>query len=87
VASSVCAFLPDYDGALRLLKTLLKPKGVFVQWDWLKSDEDTGFGLTEEMIESAFTNAGMEVSSITKAFALESEKGSMPVLMGVTKNT
>lgn len=86
VASSVCAFLPDYEGALRLLKTLLKPNGVFVHWDWLKSDEDADFGFTEEMIESAFVNAGMEVSSITKAFDLESKKGSMQVLMGVAKN-
>jgi len=87
VASSVCAFLPDYEGALQLLKTLLKPNGIFVQWDWLKSDEDADFGFTEEMIESTFINADLEVSLITKAFSLESKKGSMSVLMGVARNS
>ena len=87
VASSVCSFLPDYQGTLILLKTLLKPGGVFVQWDWLKTDADSDFGLTEEMIRTAFSNAGSGDSTITRAFSLESNEGTMPVLMGVAKNT
>ena len=34
-ASSVCAFLPDYKATLKLLRSLLKPRGFFIQWDWL----------------------------------------------------
>ena len=85
VASSVCAFLPNYQSTLRLLKTLLKPNGIFVQWDWLKTDGDSDFGLTEEMVESAFVQAGLESLSITKAFSLESQEGTMQVLMCVAK--
>jgi 2-polyprenyl-3-methyl-5-hydroxy-6-metoxy-1,4-benzoquinol methylase len=86
VASSVCAFLPDYESTLWLLKTLLKPDGVFVQWDWLKIGGDSDFGLTEEIVESTFNKTGLEVSSITKAFSFESKDGSMQVLMGVAIN-
>ncbi len=64
----------------------MKPKGIFVQWDWLKADGDSGFGITEEMVESAFVQAGLESLSITKAFSLESKEGAMQVLMGVAKN-
>ena len=86
VASSVCAFLPDYESTLQLLKTLLKSNGLFVQWDWLKTDDNSDFGFTEEIVESAFLKTGLEVSSITKAFSLERSEGSMPVLMGVAQN-
>ena len=86
VASSVCAFLPDYESTLQLLKTLLKPNGLFVQWDWLKTEGDSDFGFTEEIIGSAFLKAGLEVWLITKSFSLESNEGSMQVLMGVAKN-
>jgi 2-polyprenyl-3-methyl-5-hydroxy-6-metoxy-1,4-benzoquinol methylase len=86
VASSVCAFLPDYERTLQVLKTLLKPQGLFIQWDWLKRDDDSDFGFTEEIIESAFLEAGLEVWSITKAFSIESNEGAMPVLMGVAQN-
>ena len=85
VASSVCAFLPDYEGTLQLLKTLLKPNGLFIQWDWLKTEGDSDFGFTEEIIASAFLKADLEVLSITKAFFLESNEGEMQVLMGVAK--
>ena len=86
VASSVCSFLPDYEGTLGLLKTLLKPNGVFVQWDWLKSDEDNDSGFDEERIESAYQLAGLEKLSITEAFSIESEEGPMNVIMGVARN-
>lgn len=85
VASSVCAFLPNYESTLRLLKTLLRPNGIFVQWDWLKTDGDSDFGFTEETVESAFVQAGLESLSITKAFSLESKEGAMQVLMCVAK--
>lgn len=87
VASSVCAFLPDYESTLQLLKTLLKPNGLFIQWDWLKTDDDSDFGFTEEIIESALTRADLKALSITIAFSLKSNKGAMQVLMGVAQNT
>jgi len=86
VASSVCSFLPDYEGTLGLLKTLLKPNGVFVQWDWLKSEEDNDSGFNEERIDSAYHHAGLEKLSITEAFSIESKEGSMKVIMGVARN-
>ena len=86
VASSVCSFLPDYEGTLRLLKTLLKPNGIFVQWDWLKSGEDDDSGFNEERIESAYQRVGLEKLSITEAFSIESEAGPMKVIMGAARN-
>jgi 2-polyprenyl-3-methyl-5-hydroxy-6-metoxy-1,4-benzoquinol methylase len=35
VAASVCAFLPNYIEVLQRIKSLLKPDGIFVQWDWM----------------------------------------------------
>jgi hypothetical protein len=81
----VCAFLSDYEGTLRLLKQLLVPKGLFVQWDWLRATDDTDFGFTEEMIGSAFNNSGFHTLSINTAFALDGEDGPLPVLMGVAE--
>lgn len=85
VASSVCAFLPDYEGTLELIFFLLKANGLFVQWDWKRTDDDSQFGFTEEMIGSAFRHAGFDVSSFTEPFYFESEKGNMTVIMGVAK--
>ena len=86
VASSVCAFLPDYEGTLQLLKTLLKPNGTFVQWDWLKEEGESGFGLDEKAIETALSKSGMKIIKIEKTFSLESKEGLMQVIMGVAKN-
>ena len=86
VTSSVCSFLPDYEGTLRLLKSLLKPNGIFVQWDWLKSGEDNDSGFNEDRIESTYQRAGLEKLSITEAFSIECEAGPMKVIMGVARN-
>ena len=85
VASSVCAFLPDFEKTLRLLKTLLTPNGHFVQWDWFETIKDPGFGFTNNRIESAFINSGFQVLSISKPFSLTSKDGEMKVIMGVAK--
>jgi len=86
VASSVCSFLPDYEGTLGLLKTLLKLNGIFIQWDWLKSDEDIDSGFNKERIESAYQHTGLKKLSISEAFSIESEDGPMSVIMGVARN-
>jgi predicted TPR repeat methyltransferase len=85
VASSVCAFLPDYEKTLNLLKTLLVPNGHFVQWDWLETERDPGFGFTKNRIESAFIISGLE-ALITEPFSLKSKDGEIKVIMGVAKN-
>ncbi len=86
VASSVCAFLPDYENTLTLVKSVLVPNGLFIQWDWLQENESDGFGLTEERIESAFAGSGLQRQSIGKAFTMQGDNVLMNVLMGVAKN-
>lgn len=80
-ASSVCAFLADYEAAVRLLAGALKPGGRFVQWDW-QGDEADGFGLSETRIENALKAAGLRAIRVEKAFSMQSEEGAMPVLVG-----
>lgn len=87
VASSVCAFLENYESTLLLFKKLLKPNGIFIQWDWLKQEADSTFGFSKAMIESAFNKANLEIVSISQVFSLANKTGTMPVLMGVAKNS
>ncbi len=84
-ASSVCSFLPDYEGTLARLKKLLKPGGLLVQWDWLAEDESTPMGFTQSRVQQALTDQGFTECRVTKAFDFESPKGTMPVLMAVAK--
>ncbi|MCG9757580.1 MULTISPECIES: class I SAM-dependent methyltransferase [Pseudoalteromonas] len=86
IASSVCAFVPDYEKTLSELKLLLKEGGTFVQWDWKRANEDGDFGFTEDMIKSAYTNVGLSLVRVTEEFSLASEKGTMHVLMGIACN-
>ncbi|WP_086481397.1 methyltransferase [Oceanospirillum sanctuarii] len=84
-ASSVCSFLPDYDDTLALLKKLLKPGGLLVQWDWLAEDDATPMGFTLSRVEQALTDQGFKECQVSKAFDFESPKGTLPVLMAVAK--
>ncbi len=86
VASSVCAFVPDYEKTLTDLKSLLIPAGTFVQWDWKRTDSEPEFGFTEEIIRDAYSSVGLTPLAITTAYSLASDKGSMDVIMGVGKN-
>ncbi|MBF0290422.1 MAG: methyltransferase domain-containing protein [SAR324 cluster bacterium] len=86
VASSVCAFLEDYDSTLIHLKSLLRPEGLFVQWDWKRVESDSEFGFTEDMIQQAYSNLDLKVIEIKSVFSIISEKGSMDVIMGMGKN-
>lgn len=85
VASSVCAFLPNYEEVLSIIKSLLKPEGVFVQWDWLKTDAASNFGFTEEMIRAHYGNVGLKVDSVSVPFYLMEKDEKMEVLMAVGK--
>lgn len=84
-ASSVCSFLPDYEGTLFLLKKLLKPGGFLVQWDWLTEDESTPMGFTLNRVEEALKQQGFIDFQVAKAFDFESPQGTLPVLMAVAK--
>jgi predicted TPR repeat methyltransferase len=86
VASSVCSFLPDFEKTLAMLKLLLVPGGVFVQWDWLTTGEHDDFGLSREKIINADDKAGLNLKALQLAFSLDSPEGNMPVLKGIAIN-
>lgn len=86
VASSALAFVPNYEETLRLLKQLLKPAGYLIQWDWLQTEEGVGIGFTQKRLRSAFEEAGFQVSHLSLPFSMESEEGSIPVVMCVAQN-
>lgn len=83
VASSVCAFLPNLEEVLTTIKSLLKPKGIFVQWDWLQKEEDTDFGFTEDMIREHYSAVGFKIDSINVPFHLMENGEAMKVIMAV----
>jgi predicted TPR repeat methyltransferase len=81
-ASSVCGFLEDYDGALRLLKSLLTPGGCFVQWDWLAAEAKSEHGFTEQAMLESLTTAGFESVLVSRPFSMPAPQGETPVVMG-----
>jgi predicted TPR repeat methyltransferase len=87
VASSVCAFLDNYEGTLSLLKSLLVSGGLFVQWDWLSEVEGGGHGFTHEAVSGALARAGFADVSVTSVFSMAGPSDDMNVLMGVGRNT
>jgi 2-polyprenyl-3-methyl-5-hydroxy-6-metoxy-1,4-benzoquinol methylase len=86
VASSVCGFLPDYEETLRLLKSLIKADGMFVQWDWLSNDDSSDMGLSEKRVKQAFVASGFVKTRVNSPFIMSSSKGNMPVLMAIGRN-
>ena len=85
VASSVCSFLPNFEETLVLLKSLLSPTGVFVQWDWLITEDNSEYGFSENQIRTAYQNAGFSDYELNVAFSMEAENVGQ-VLMGVVRN-
>ena len=77
VASSVCSFIPEYEDCVKLLHSIVKPGGCFVQWDWLSEE------FSKERVESALVNAGFSSFEISEPFSMEMEGNCMPVVMGV----
>lgn len=82
IASSVCNFLPDYEGTVGHLSQALKTEGKLVQWDWLSTDDDD-YGMTIKRISNAFRNAGLTIEFVDDVFAVEFDAEPMTVLMGV----
>jgi predicted TPR repeat methyltransferase len=85
VASSVCGFLPDYESTLALLKQLLVPGGLFVQWDWLSTEDSDDSGLTQIRVIAALKKAGFIAVSFTQPFCISSNDGDMPVFKAMGK--
>ena len=84
VCSSVCAFLDDYPGAANTLVRLLRPEGLFVQWDWeLDPHAREPFGLTREQVKAALLSAGLEAVQVTTAFEVSIGDKTVLPLMGV----
>ena len=83
VCSSVCSFLPDYPATARELVALLRPGGVFVQWDWeLDESEEDSHGFTPAQITEALTAAGLSSVSVDVAFRIPYRDMEMAPLMG-----
>ena len=85
LASSVCAFIPYFNEVLPLIKSLLKPNGVFIQWDWESTKENPDFGFDEETIKKLYKEAGLSLIKIDREFTIQTDKGSLNTLMAVGK--
>ena len=81
VCSSVCGFLDDYPGTVDRLAGLLRPGGVFVQWDWERV-AGGDHGLTRDEIEQAITSAGLAGCKVDTAFTVEVYGEQMAPLVG-----
>jgi len=85
VASSVCAFIPEYDDTLSLLRPLLVANGKYVQWDWLAKKEDDDFGFSEDRLRRALRGAGFANVTVTRPFSIPGPAGEMLVLMATAE--
>ena len=82
VCSSVCSFLDDYPGTTQRLSELVRPGGVFVQWDWEREGVDE-HGLTRTEIRESMASAGLIGLHIDTAFEVEFEGHTMRPLIGL----
>lgn len=85
VASSVCSFLPNYKEIINLISTMLNPRGIFVQWDWLKVNDHSEDGLSKKEVYDVLSASGLADVTISIPFEISSPEGVMPVLMATGK--
>ena len=84
VASSVCSFLDDYPATLRTLVSLLRPGGVFVQWDWERDEaDDDPHGFSTSEIGAALRDAGCHDIEVRTAFEIPMGDETMAPLVGI----
>lgn len=83
VCSSVCSFLDDYPATVNQLVSLLRPGGLFVQWDWERNTDDPrSSGLTSIEIKNALTAAGLENINVDTGFVISASGQVMRPVMG-----
>ncbi|GLQ73984.1 class I SAM-dependent DNA methyltransferase [Vibrio penaeicida] len=85
VASSVCGFLDDFEESAKIIHSLLNDGGLFIHWDWLVDSDSESYGLTQSQAKKALTKAKFSSVTIDTPFHVDSDKGSLPVLMGVAQ--
>jgi len=87
VASSVCAFLPNLQDVADIIVTLVDEGGYFVHFDWLADESGMASenGLTQSDIESVLKNAGFSAVETRVAFDVVTEKGTLPVVVGIAR--
>lgn len=84
VCSSVCAFVPDYPATVQRLASMLKPRGVFVQFDWERDDTaEEPFGLSRTRIETALRTAELTDVDVGTAFSCMLDEDTMRPLFGI----
>ncbi len=83
VCSSVCSFLPDYPGTVSTLVALLRPGGLFVQWDWEAEPGSDDHGLSRDEITSALGAADLIDVRVDTAFEIAFEGETIRPLIGV----
>ncbi len=84
VCSSVLAFVDDVAATTKRLVGLLRPGGVFVQWDWeFDPDDAEPFGLTRDGIRATLEAAGLVDVAVDVAFELPYQGETMRPLIGV----
>lgn len=83
VASSACAFVPDFAGLLQQAVPLLKPGGRWVQWDWALKPGAEGVGFVPSELEGMLKEAGLVSVQLSQPFALSGPDGEMPVVQAL----
>jgi len=66
---------------------MLKPNGVFIQWDWAANNENSEVGLTEKAIRNPLLQSEFSDIKIKFPFIMSSSKGCMPFIMAIGKNS
>lgn len=85
IAVSVCAFLPDYSEFLSKIKSLLKPSGMFIQFDWLRQPEGPEFGFDFTMIREVFESVNLDLTSISIPIRFDEGEDRLEVVMAIGK--
>lgn len=83
-ASSVFGFVPDIAVTLKMLRKLLMPGGMLLQWDWLGNGKDN-FGFSSEQLKKVYNQAGFKNITIKQPFSLTKSEGEMKVVMVVAR--
>jgi 2-polyprenyl-3-methyl-5-hydroxy-6-metoxy-1,4-benzoquinol methylase len=80
-ASSVCSFLgEELDSTVKQLVQLLRPGGLWLQWDW--EDAGSGHGLKRDDVRRLLGEAGLEDVEVETGFEAQFGEEIMKPLMG-----